>query len=59
MERAERRTADVHRRGKRQLEREIAELKRAAAAETPAAVIADTIKAGNDKNLPSPGEKDI
>mgnify|MGYP001823372454 FL=1 len=37
MERAERRTADVHRRGKRQLEREVAELKRAAAAETPAA----------------------
>ena len=37
MERAERRTADVHRRGKRQLEREVARLKRAAAAETPAA----------------------
>ncbi len=37
MERAEQRTADVHRRGKRQLEREIAELKRAAAAAAPAA----------------------
>jgi hypothetical protein len=37
MERAEQRTADVHRRGKRQLEREIAKLKRAAAAETLAA----------------------
>ena len=37
MERAEQRTADVHRRGKRQLEREVAKLKRAAAAETPAA----------------------
>ncbi len=37
LERAEQRTADVHRRGKRLLEREIAELKREAAAETPSA----------------------
>ncbi len=37
LERAEQRTADVHRRGARQLERQVARLKREAAAETPTA----------------------